>query len=304
MPVTIAYLKMPPFKVPINIAAFDWSGARKPNGIALAVWMEGQSRPTLVPPPNGQHWQRTQALKWIATRQGRWLIGIDCAFALPAPVSQAWGCANGPELWQQVDAACNADADLHAAGAVAHPAIADFFWQAGRRPVGWVEHHRATEMACRADGLGAPETPLKLIGAKQVGWGGLAGMRLLHQLGPRLGSRLAIWPFQPIEQADIVLAEIYPRLFLRFAGHGNSKIRTSAHLDTVLAALGADPSGLPLATSVSDHDADALAAAAGLARLAARPDCWGPPDLPASTRGLEGWIIGVGGGLARLGVPG
>jgi hypothetical protein len=251
-----------------------------------------------VPPPNGKSWQRAEAVAWIAARKGRWVIGLDCAFALPRVVAQAWGCATGPDLWRRVDVASADDDDFHAAGAVADPHLTQFFWQRGARPAGWVAHHRVTELACRADGLGAPETPLKLIGAKQVGWGGLAGMRVLHHLRTHLGQRLAVWPFEPVNAAEITMVEIFPRLFLRWSGHGGTKVRGQQALDAVLSAFGAPASGLPLGAAISDHDADALVAAAGMRALSLNPVCWAPAALDHTTATREGWILGVGGGLA------
>ncbi len=299
-----------------HVAAFDWSGARQANGIALAVFGPSDHTPRLIPPPDGRRWTRTQAHDWIAacrqaSGQQRWLIGIDCAFALPAAVSSVWQCQSGPELWAKVEAASLAYPDHHGGGVVAHSALGRFFWQSGPRPKNWMEHHRHTEQVCRADGLGAPETPLKLIGAKQVGWGALAGMRVLHSLCAETCTgrcsqvppererndrqSVAVWPFHPIVGADVVLVEIYPRLFLRLAGHGQQKIRTGVALDAALLALGAAPFGLSPQSPVSDHDADAIVAAAGLRLLANQPTLWGPANLVSA---LEGWIFAAGAGVA------
>src|SRR6185437_5586980 len=166
------------------------------------------------------------------------------------------------------------------------------FWHEGPRPGGFAELHRATEYACRTAGLGAPESPLKLVGARQVGKGGLAGMRVLHALKTRLGSRFVVWPFDEPDEADIVCIELYPRLFMKMGGHGNSKIRTIEALNSNLAALDTKPHPDP-AEKLVDHETDALVAAAGLRFIAGDPAVWSPQGLDALAIRAEGWIFGV-----------
>jgi hypothetical protein len=147
--------------------------------------------------------------------------------------------------------------------------------------------HRATDLACREAGLGAPESPYKLIGAKQVGLGALAGMRLLN----RLKSAASVWPFDAVADRS-VLVEIYPRQFLRRAGAGNRKLRSWNELRKVLAAFASlAPKARPLPPS--DHDTDALVAAAGLRALAHEAALWDAPRHDAVAMRREGWIFGV-----------
>lgn len=246
----------------------------------------------------GRTWTRSAVRDWLVDRIGGGglpLAGIDCAFALP--FDRAGGYfrrpAGAPDLWALVDAVCADDPDLSGLSFVRHPAFADGFWTAGPRDPAYVLPRRGTERACRDDGLGTPESPYKLIGAKQVGKGALAGMRLLHALRAMLGDRLAVWPFDPPTPGRAVVAEIYPRLFLRTAGAGNRKVRSWAELAEVLAALGSDPCPVA-AAEPSDHETDALVTAAGLRAIAADPRTWTPPGLDDRARRQEGWILGVG----------
>ncbi len=89
-------------------------------------------------------------------------------------------------------------------------------------------------------------------------------MRVLHELR----AHAATWPFEDIAGRS-VLVEMYPRLFLRRVGAGNRKVRDWGELATVLRALG---SRSPKAEDKppSDHDTDALVAAAGLRPLRRR----------------------------------
>lgn len=266
--------------------------------MSVAVCRPGRGAPDLVPPPAGRAWTRSGVRDWLIDRigsGGRPLVGIDCAFSLPFDRAGAYfrRPATAPDLWALVDAVCADDPDLGGLSFVRHPAFADGFWTAGARGPGHAMPQRATERACREDGLGAPESPYKLIGAKQVGKGGLAGMRLLHALRAALGDRVAVWPFDGPPDGRAVVAEIYPRLFLRRAGAGNGKLRDWGTLALRLAALGSEPCEVR-PDAPSDHETDALVSAAGLRAIAADPAVWSPPALDPRARAQEGWILGVG----------
>ncbi len=276
----------------------DWSGARGGaySGIAVAECGTGSGAPALVPPP-ARRWRRTDFVDWVvaqASDRRRMLIGIDCAFALPA--AMATGLLgedySAAALWAHIDAIC-AGADDYYGGAFAlHEAHRHLFWHDGPRPPDFTEHHRAGEHACRAAGLGSPESPLKLVGARQVGKGGLAGMRVLAALREQLGGLFAVWPFDLIEGARIVCVELYPRLFMRMAGHGNAKVRSGDALNRCLAALRSEPA-MGMEETLVDHDTDALVAAAGLRLIAGEPAVWSPAGLDSLAIRAEGWIFGV-----------
>ena len=276
----------------------DWSGAggKGYSGIALAECRQGTAAPSLVLPP-GRRWTRTDFVDWVsreANGPGRLLIGIDCAFALPAATASVLlgDAYDAATLWAYIDAMSGDGADYFGGGFADHPDHAAHFWRSGPRPSGFAEHHRAGEMACRAAGLGSPESPLKLVGARQVGKGGLAGMRVLHALKLHLGPKFSVWPFDDVSEARIVCVELYPRLFMRMAKHGNTKIRSRDTLNACLSALESDPY-MDDVDAASDHETDALVAAAGLRRIAGDAAVWYPPALDALARRAEGWIFGV-----------
>ncbi len=284
-----------------RFVAIDWSGARgrRYPGVAVAECGTGDGPPRLVAGPGGR-WSRTAVFDWLldGLARGPALVGIDCAFALPFAVAGRGfadpDAATVFDLWERVEAAAAGEPDFAGGAFAEHPAYAGDFWRGGLRPGWYTDPHRLTERVCRAEGWGSPQSPYKLIGAKQVGKGALAGMRMLRALRAAAPGRVAVWPFEPPRPGGTLICEIYPRLFLRRAGFGTRKIRDAGAVDAALAALGSPPSGL--SGPVSDHDADALVSAAGLRRLAGRPGVWAPPAMDGQARRQEGWIFGVGDG--------
>ncbi|HEY0832971.1 MAG TPA: hypothetical protein VGE72_03590 [Azospirillum sp.] len=289
---------MPPLPVFERFIAIDWSGARGPRyaGVAVAECGPGDAPPRLIPPPGGW-WSRRAVHDWLldGLARGPALVGIDCAFSLPFAVAQTYFASRDAtvfDLWDLVEEAAAGAGDFLGAPFAEHPAYSGGFWSRGLQPDWYTDPHRLTERVCRADGYGSPQSPYKLIGSKQVGKGGLAGMRMLRSLRRAAPDHVAVWPFEDPAPGRTVFAEIYPRLFLKRAGFGLRKIRAPADVDAALAHLGSSPAALP--AEVSDHDADALVSAAGLRWLAARAEVWRPPVLDARARRQEGWIFGVG----------
>jgi hypothetical protein len=274
--------------------AIDWSGARGPGyrGIAVAV-CETQGPPQIVPPP-GRFWTRDEVVPWLhqrAAENAATLAACDFAFSIARDAVRAMtGAPAAPALWSLVDRVCAEEVDCGAHGFISHAHYAPYFWSAGKRPAAWVAHTRTTESACRVEGLGSPETPLKLIGAKQVGRSAFTGMRALERW--RRNERIAFWPFDR-RAAPLTLAELYPRLFIRAGGGGNRKLRDGAALNACLGALGSPPA--ESGGVLDDHATDALVSAAGL-RHAARNwrNLWTPAGLSATAAEAEGWILGVG----------
>ena len=292
-----------------RIVAIDWSGAegeRQP-GISVAVLDVKQQIVSLVSPPDDQaHWSRADVADWLAELAAdgeRTLVGFDCNLSLP----RDWFAAHAPSavhaetLWALVDELCHDDPGFYAGSF--WKAYSDDFWSdAGNRPESgrWSASssddnrerlYRATEQVCRASKrLGDAESPFKLHGARQVGRGGLACMRLLHHLRKQLGPTLAVWPFDDdaaVEQASIVVTEMFPRLFI----DGTRKLDKSgleSRLSDWGVGLGDDEQ------SLSKDDTDALVAAAGIGYWLQA----GTFTLDTSRSGsdalqVEGWIFGV-----------
>jgi hypothetical protein len=280
----------------------DWTGAKTPilnNSIAVAECLKGQKSPHLIKGP----WSRDKVARFIETKlevSDRTLIGIDCNFGYAASIlhEQLGQDSTAFDLWHKVNS-LNVDQPNFFAGKFwSHHEFRKYFWTEGKMPVGFAMPRRVTEQVCGESGHGWPESPFKMIGAKQVGKGGLAGMRLAHNLKLKHGDKIAIWPFDPPllwNKARIIITEIYPRQFIRRAGYGHKKLRHIGELNSALATLGSSPVKNMI---ITDHDTDALIAAAGLRYLCGAadniPDALANPPAKRETLACEGWIFGAG----------
>lgn len=284
----------------------DWSGAKAPvhtKAISVAR-CAGRSNapPEQIQPSRHIYWSRHDIGAWIknlSQAEERVFIGIDANFGYSAEVvaAQFGPDATAHDLWAAVNKACTGDHNYFA-GAY-WKAWPEHFWWEGKQPVHITLPRRVVENACGEAGLGWPESPFKLIGAKQVGKGGLAVMRMAHDLKQRLGNKICIWPFERdiADTAQIVISEIYPRQFLKRAGFGNKKIRNASDLNNALSYFGTSP--IRESQTLSDHNTDALISAAGLRWLcgdrATIPSAISHPSaLDQKSSRVEGWIFGVG----------
>ncbi len=284
----------------------DWSGAKAPihtRSIAIAKCEQGQGAPAIIQCPNHKYWSRTAVGEWIKNlpQSRRTLIGIDANFgyAEKVGVQQFGDDFTYFNLWRAIEKTSVNLSNYLAAGFWEHPEYASYFWTQGKKPQHLTLPKRITEIACGEGGYGWPESPFKLIGPKQVGKGGMAAMRVALDLKKTLGDTLAIWPFEhnlAAKHSSIVITEIYPRQFLRRAGHGVSKVKTAADLNLRLKAINSEP--MDISGSISDHDTDALISAAGLRYLCKGKEnipisISNPPAMTKAARTREGWIFGV-----------
>ena len=312
-----------------DFIGIDWSGANiklsKGNpALAVGHCQTCDGPPRLILPENGGAWTRQAIADFIVAisrepAERRVLIGIDCNFGYCHAVGmrQFGPSYTSYDLWQAVEKAAaetpGAESQDFYAGAYArHPVFGQAFWTKGPQPDWFIPEKlmRQTEKHCIAQSLGRPESPFKLIGAKQVGKGGLAGMRMGLFLKEQLGSDLCIWPFEKdtCGEARTVITEIFPRQFLVRAGFRQQKIHSAADFTDALYRLGvcADANQvLPLLSTldfaqdrtISDKT-DALCAAVGLRMLCGQKlhvpvDLFHPPAMTRAAQICEGWIFGV-----------
>lgn len=288
-----------------RFVAIDWSGAQHPvqtKSIAVAGCKVGKAAPQIITPPENRYWSRSAIKEWlIRLAQGNEtiLIGIDCNFGYAESIAKLHFGTDytAAEMWQRVESICQADSNLFAEKFWRHKNFSNYFWTEGTRPQGLTLERRLTELACTTAGYGSPESPFKLIGPKQVGKGGLAGMRLAAALSAN--QNISIWPFYMRQNPKIVITEIYPRLFIRKAEAGMAKLKTLEDLNAALGKLNSlsiRPSQVSDQQTLSDHQTDALIAAAGLRQICQSGHAASAFRLPrhkAQTIKREGWIFGV-----------
>lgn len=282
-----------------HFVAIDWSGAagERQKGIAVAIAGRGDDAPRLVRP--GHRWSRLEVLDWLRTElPDDALVGMDLGISLPFADKGAffpgWNESPGHarDLWALVDRICADEPHLSANAFVDHPAASAHYRRHGGREGaqfgGGQGRFRVSEAAQRRMGC-RPYSNFNLVGAAQVGKSSLTGMRLLHQLG----TKVSVWPIDPLPPYGPVLCEIYTTIAAIAAGRtaGRSKMRDAKELDAGLAALGCTPSGITIA--LDDHSCDAVITAAWLRKAALQPKLWAPGELSAQIAHTEGWTFGA-----------
>jgi hypothetical protein len=142
-----------------------------------------------------------------------------------------------------------------------------------------------------------PETIYKIIGAKTVGAGSFAGMRILHALRLLDDKRIAIWPFDQVETARIVVAEVYPSSFYAMAKQRRPNPKKDGQeiiekvIRTVLKHFGIDARfGVG---GLSVDQLDALVSAVGLSALSKEVGAMTIPEAFWESASREGWILGA-----------
>lgn len=276
--------------------AIDWSGAmgERQRGIQIA-YLDNQSDtgPVLMRLPDAKNWGRVvikNLLSKLARADQRTLVGMDFCFSVPWPDEgplpegrQQVGSVE--ELWAQVESICSGEAHYYAGPAIRN-LNSDFapyiLCDRYRGPEFRFDRFRETERQLSPK----PASIYHCMGAKQVGPGSFAGMRMFHTLRTVNDPRIAIWPFDPIDNANVVLCEIYPSLFYQMAG-----LKRAYDHATIANTLAYFHSGSPPQMSIQD-EADAVISAAALRVLSYDPNLFSyPPKLPIAHK--EGWIFGV-----------
>lgn len=282
-----------------QFVGIDWSGAKTPKqsySVSLASCLAGHS----CPHPIKTKLSRDDVFNWIAQQIERGtssLVGIDCnlGYAHSVLEAQLGTGASYLQLWSEIETLCKGEPNFFAGPVWQSSSLSDSFWTSGTQP-DWFNLHalrRITEHKAVDQGFGNPESPFKLIGAKQVGKGGLAGMRVMHKLKLVYGDKVAIWPFEQhlVDSATVIISENFPRYFIRRAGFGNQKIRNMSELNAVLAFY--DSGGFSEMLTLNDHLSDAIIASAGMRWLFAHENPLLICSLPPQAIQCEGWIFGV-----------
>lgn len=280
----------------------DWSGARYPKHLAVAVCEPGKSVPKL----EGKHWRRDELVKWIAeeANQRRILVGFDFAFAYPYCEHSAY-FSNHPKspesvtsLWQTVDNVCKDERYFYGGPFYQNRASPFSSYFCYRKPTG--SHFdnnrlRKTEKKCAEFRHNTRATCVfKCVGPDQVGAGSTAGMRALHFLTTNHTHALSIWPFDSISENKSVLVEIFPRLFFTLANKDPKKWRDISTVNAVLRHFESESleQSFDFSSKYAEDRVDAIISTAALRELSSHPEVWCPHSLDRETQRFEGWIFG------------
>jgi hypothetical protein len=300
-----------------RFVGIDWSGAKGERQSGIQVFeVSGRARSVKQSsrPSGTKRWSRRDVFDFIGSLGGcRTLVGLDFAFSVPWNSSA--GCipaclaqfASARDLWEHIDTFCK-DAAHYYGGPIWLKDESPFrpfiqFWSKK------IEYKREIEKAClfrRTEEFAKnrhllnshsvrPASIYQLAGP-QVGAGSFAGMRVLHALASTRND-VAIWPFDAIDKAAVVLVEIYPTLFYALAREEKrptkDQIKSGHHKQVVRRVL--EFWGVNNEVEIPSRvDAiDAMVSAAAIYSLSQQPEHFCIPQDEISAR--EGWIFGVPG---------
>ncbi len=165
-----------------SVIAVDWSGARRPKGIWLAVVRGGEvieSRSIST---------REEAIERVVSVPPPVVAGFDFSFSVPEWFAREHGCSTVEEVWAL--AAREGNTWLRPTPP---------FWRTRCGVVPQLRFRRCEERFPSAKSI------FQLVGNGQVGAGSVRGMPLLVELRAR---GFAIWPFDAARARTAL--EIYP----------------------------------------------------------------------------------------------
>ncbi len=287
-----------------SVVILDWSAASAPTPArdsADAIWI-GEARGGAAE----STYLRTRAAAedWLGARIARaradgerLLIGADFAFGFPAGFAAGLtGRAEALAVWEWLAGALSDGPDnrndrfaVAARMNRAFPGLGPFWFNPGseipdlprkgraRHGYGPLDDMRRADRQARG-----AQSVFRLGGAGAVGSQVLTGLPVLWRL--RAQGGVAVWPFEPLDEVPVVLAEVFPSL-----------------LAAEVAALipeGSRRNDWPVKDAVQVR-----LLALALQRLA-DAGALGPllaPDAPDAILREEGWILGVGGEEALRG---
>jgi len=270
-----------------RVIVVDWSAANAPKRGADSIWI-GQAGAGATPPVNPA--TRAEAEAVLAGRieaalaaGERVLVGVDFPFGYPSGLARALtGRSGGLAVWDWLSDRLRDDArnlsnrfEVAAQANAALPGIGPFWGRpAGLSLPGLPARGRERQGQTLPDLRAADrrargaQSAWKLLGAGSVGSQALTGIPRLQALRRRFAGQVAVWPFEPVAGAPVVLAEVFPSLLRdQVARAQGYPCRDAAQVDLLARAL----------HGLGD----------GIGALLA-------PDTPDEVLHEEGWILGLG----------
>lgn len=224
--------------------AVDWSASSVPKTGKDSVWLCLHGSPPENHPTREAATERVRAL---LREDRRILVGFDFPYGYPAGFGDVVAPGTGP-AWRRVwnllaalieDDGLNRNNRFAVAAALNRgsgpfwgcPAAAQCPTLTQRRTIGFpylgLAEYRATERGPRV------QSAWKLGGVGSVGSQALLGIPRLASLrdDPELASASAVWPFESVDGARVVHAEIWPGLVPPEPGHA---VRDAAQVAAVV----------------------------------------------------------------------
>jgi precorrin-8X/cobalt-precorrin-8 methylmutase len=276
-----------------RIVVVDWSAHSAPKRGRDSIWIAVRDSVGVTLSNPSTRFEAEAILTDLLAGDERTLMGVDFSLGFPAGTAGSLGLAGsfeGPpwasmaaELGRLVDddsrnrsnrfqVASELNARIGAAPGPfwgCPPRAASASLTTTKPPPGPLAEWRTVESVLRERGH-RPFSSWQLLGAGAVGSQSLLGIPMVMRLRERLGDRLTVWPFEPVDRA-IVVAEVWPSLLpldLTVA-----PVRDAAQVLGVAEWLG----GLDAADGLHDYFR--------LDRLA--------PEVHDVVVGEEGWVLGV-----------
>ena len=268
-----------------TVAIVDWSASNgpAPRPAENTIWIGTDTTAGTT----AQHFP-TRAVaeshlsQLIETEQAagrRLLIGCDFAMGYPAGFAKALtGSANPRAVWQWLAENLTDEGNVNNRFALADRINAQLgdgpFWGRPRTldlphlPETKPARHAFAEHRAAESAVKGAQPVWKLFTTGSVGGQSLTGLPMIHRLSQRPG--VAVWPFDPIDTAPTILAEVYPSLLREAVARKVAQgwITDAAQVTLLARAL----------LALSHHNALA-------------PLLQTPPDPRI---GEEGWILGAG----------
>jgi len=275
-----------------RIAILDWSAASTPKRGKDSIWLgiagRGGVRAENLPTRHTAEARLRALVTETLARGERLLIGADFAFGYPVGfAAQLTGRAEALAVWDWLAGAIEDDAQNRsnriAVGAEINrrfPGLGPFWFNPTKLDLpdlprlGLTRHGYGNLSDLRATERAAPgaQSVWKLGGPGAVGSQVLTGLPVLWRLRAGFAGQVAVWPFEAVEVAPVVLAEVFPSLLA-------SEVRAR------LSAGGPVPDEVQvrLLAATLWHLQES---GAGLGAMFEAP--------PGDTVREEGWILGVG----------
>lgn len=272
-----------------GVIIVDWSAAAKPTRGKDSIWIgqagAGAQGPVNAPTRHAAMEVLHHRVEAARAAGQRLLIGADFPFAYPQGFAKALTGRHGAlSIWEWLasnvaDAPDNANNRFDLANRInaSLPGIGPFWGRPAHLDLphlpakGSARHgmHFAERRAVEATERGT-QPVWKLYTTGSVGSQALLGIARFARLKAELGAACAVWPFEPIGSAQVVLAEVWPSLLAKDVAEieGLYPCKDAAQVDMLARAL----AGLP---------PDQLAALLA-------------PDASRDILTEEGWILGAG----------